>query len=165
MGYTITNQGSDIKITDGVDNSWLYPKDGTMIYHYGDKIRLVFGSVKTEIDYNNVDAPVVASGSALFDAVEDFKQAGNAAADSATTKVAASATSAELIAANADRKGVWITNSVDKKTFILIGTGTAVADDEHTIDVGKSVFIETTEAIQFINEASPTGNVIVTELL
>lgn len=165
MGLTISNLGLDIKITDGSNNSWLFPKEGTAVYQFGDKVKLVKGELKIDILYSTVDSPVVADASALFNFIEDLKQAGGASIDSATTKVAGSATSGELVGANADRRGVWITNSVDKKVFILVGTGTAVADDDHIIEVDKSIYLETTEAIQFVTEASPTGNVIVTELL
>ena len=51
MGYTITNLGTDIKVTDGVDNSWLFPKEGTAVYQFGDKVRLVKGELKIDILY------------------------------------------------------------------------------------------------------------------
>lgn len=87
-----------------------------------------------------------------------------ASQDSSSTRVASSDTSATLIAENLYRKGVFITNSSDKKAFILIGGGTALLEDDHLIDVDKALYIETTELITFITEASPTGNIIVTEL-
>jgi adenosine/AMP kinase len=165
MGYTITNLGTDIKITDGVDNSWLFPKDGTMIYHYGDKVRLVKGSVKVDIDYTQVDAPSVASGSALFNAIEDYKQAGNASTSSVQTEVAYNNASTQLVAENVDRKGVLIVNKTDAYITIEQGNVTVVLNEGAQVEVDKAHFVETTEEIKFICNTATAGKVIAVEYL
>jgi len=165
MGYTISNLGTDIKVTDGVDNSWLFPKDGTMVYHYGDKVRLTNGSVKIEIDYNNVDSPSVASGSALFNTIEDYKQAGNASTSSTQTEVAYNNASTQLVAENPDRRGVQVVNKTDAYITIELGDVTVVLNEGQQIEVDKSSFIETTEEVKFICNTATTGKVIAIEYL
>ena len=165
MGYTITNLGTDIKITDGVDNSWLFPKDGTMIYHYGDKVRLVNGSVKVDIDYTQVDAPSVASGSALFDEIENYKQSGGASSSSTQTEVAYNNASTQLVAENKDRKGVLITNRTDVDITLELGNVTVVLNEGMFVDTDKAIYIETTEEVKFICNTATSGKVIVTEFL
>ena len=141
MGYTITNLGTDIKVTDGVDNSWLFPKDGTMVYHYGDKVRLTHGTVKIDIDYTAVDAPSVASGSDLFNEIEDFKQAGDASTSSIQTEVAYNNASTQLVAENLDRKGIQIFNKTDAYITIELGDVTVVLNEGQEIAVDKGTFI------------------------
>lgn len=165
MGYTISNLGTDIKVTDGVDNSWLFPKDGTMVYHYGDKVRLTNGSVKIEIDYNNVDSPSVASGSALFNTIEDYKQAGNASTSSVQTEVAYNNASTQLVAENVDRRGVLIVNKTDAYITIEQGNVTVVLNEGAQVEVDKAHFVETTEEIKFICNTATAGKVIAVEYL
>ena len=165
MGYTITNLGTDIKVTDGVDNSWLFPKDGTMIYHYGDKVRLTHGSVKIDIDYTAVDSPSVASGSALFNEIENFKQAGGASTSSTQTEVAYNNDSTQLIAENPDRKGVLVVNRTDVDLTVELGNVTVVLNEGMFVDTDKSLYIETTEEVKFICNTATSGKVIAIELL
>jgi len=165
MGYTITNLGTDIKVTDGVDNSWLFPKDGTMVYHYGDKVRLTHGTVKIDIDYTAVDAPSVASGSDLFNEIEDFKQAGDASTSSIQTEVAYNNASTQLVAENLDRKGIQIFNKTDAYITIELGDVTVVLNEGQEIAVDKGTFIETTEEVKFICNTATSGKVIAIEYL
>ena len=165
MGYTITNLGTDIKVTDGVDNSWLFPKDGTMVYHYGDKVRLTHGTVKIDIDYIAVDAPSVASGSDLFNEIEDFKQAGDASTSSIQTEVAYNNASTQLVAENLDRKGIQIFNKTDAYITIELGDVTVVLNEGQEIAVDKGTFIETTEEVKFICNTATSGKVIAIEYL
>jgi hypothetical protein len=165
MGYTITNLGTDIKVTDGVDNSWLFPKDGTMVYHYGDKVRLTHGTVKIDIDYTAVDAPSVASGSDLFNEIEDFKQAGDASTSSIQTEVAYNNASTQLVAENLDRKGIQIFNKTDAYITIELGNVTVVLNEGQEIAVDKGTFIETTEEVKFICNTATSGKVIAIEYL
>ena len=165
MGYTITNLATDIKVTDGVDNSWLFPKDGTMVYHYGDKVRLTHGTVKIDIDYTAVDAPSVASGSDLFNEIEDFKQAGDASTSSIQTEVAYNNASTQLVAENLDRKGIQIFNKTDAYITIELGDVTVVLNEGQEIAVDKGTFIETTEEVKFICNTATSGKVIAIEYL
>lgn len=165
MGYTISNLVTDIKITDGVDNSWLLPKDGTLVYHYGDKVRLTNGSTKVDIDYTQVDSPSVASGSALFNTIEDYKQAGNASTSSAQTEVAYNNSSTQLVAENVDRKGVLITNRTDVAITVELGNVTVVLNEGMFVDADKALYIETTEEVKFICNTATSGKVIATEFL
>jgi len=165
MGYTITNLGTDIKVTDGVDNSWLFPKDGTMVYHYGDKVRLTHGTVKIDIDYTAIDAPSVASGSDLFNEIEDFKQAGDASTSSIQTEVAYNNASTQLVAENLDRKGIQIFNKTDAYITIELGNVTVVLNEGQEIAVDKGTFIETTEEVKFICNTATSGKVIAIEYL
>jgi adenosine/AMP kinase len=165
MGYTISNLGTDIKVTDGVDNSWLFPKDGTMVYHYGDKVRLTNGSVKIEINYTAVDSPSVASGAVLFNTIEDYKQAGNASTSSVQTEVAYNNASTQLVAENVDRKGVLIVNKTDAYITIEHGNVTVVLNEGAQVEVDKAHFVETTEEIKFICNTATSGKVIAIEYL
>ena len=164
MGYTITNLGTDIKITDGVDNSWLFPKDGTMIYHYGDKVRLVNGSVKVDIDYAQVDAPSVASGSALYNEIEGLKKT-SASSSSTQTEVAYNNASTQLVAENTDRRGIQVINKTDAYITIELGNVTVVLNEGQQVEVDKGTFIETTEEVKFICNTATTGKVIAIEYL
>ena len=165
MGYTISNLATDIKITDGVDNSWLLPKDGTLVYHYGDKVRLTNGSTKVDIDYTQVDSPSVASGSALFNTIEDYKQAGDASTSSIQTEVAYNNASTQLVAENLDRKGIQIFNKTDAYITIELGDVTVVLNEGQEIAVDKGTFIETTEEVKFICNTATSGKVIAIEYL
>ena len=165
MGYTITNTGTDIKITDGVDNSWLFPKDGTIVYHYGDKVRLSHGSVKIDIDFNSVDSPSVASGSDLYDELEDVKQSGSASTSSAQTEVAYNNSSTQLVAANPYRRGVLVTNKTDVAITLELGNVTVVLNEGMHVDSDKAIYIETTEEVKFICNTATSGKVVATEFL
>ena len=91
--------------------------------------------------------------------------AANVSTNSTTTKVAYSNTSATLIAANPNRKGLEMFNSTDAKAYILQGSGTAVVEDDILLDIDKSRVVATTEAITFISATATAGNIIVIEYL
>jgi cystathionine beta-lyase/cystathionine gamma-synthase len=166
MGYTITDNGNNIKITDGVDNSWLFPKHSTYIYHYGDNIRLVNGSVKIDIDYNNVDAPVVESGSALFDALNSYKE--SAAVSSSITTLALTETSTEVLAEEDAKAGASFVNLSNADAYILLGSGTASATN-YTVKLahGGDDIYETpynySGAVQVVFAHSGSGNLVITK--
>ncbi len=121
------------------------------------------------LDWNSITVPSVSSRDDLILQLErDFFKSGAASGtsdSSSTTKVTSSASSHELIAANPSRKGVIIANSSDKRMFYLLGAGTAVLENDLPLLVDKKDYIVTTEAIQGIHEAGPTGTTIVVEIL
>jgi hypothetical protein len=167
MGYTITNNGQDIKITDGVDNSWLFPKDGTMIYHYGDKVRLVNGSVKVDIDYTQVDAPSVASGSALYDALDSYKF--GISSSSVISTQAPTVTSTEVLASDG-KIGASFVNLSSADCYILLGDGTASATNYTVkLSTGVNSIYELpygySGAVQVVFSGTGTGNLVITKLL
>jgi len=96
----------------------------------------------------------------------DFFKGAAASTSGSSTKssITSSATAGELVAANASRKGVWISNLSDKKLFVSLGTGDAVLDDDNMIPSLESIYISTTERISVISEAGPTGKIVATEM-
>jgi hypothetical protein len=166
MGYTITNNGTDIKISDGVDNSWLFPKQSTFIYHYGDNVRLVSGSVKIEIDFAKVDSPTVADGGALFDALNSYKE--SAAVSSSITTLAVTETSTEALADGDATAGASFVNLSNADAYILLGSGTASATN-YTVKLahGGDDIYETpynySGAVQVVFAHSGSGNLVITK--
>ncbi len=79
--------------------------------------------------------------------------------------VTASNSSQQLIAANPDRKGVWISNLSDKKIYISFGSGAATEADDSLIIAEASAYIATTEEIRVISESGVAGKVVARELL
>ncbi len=166
MGYTITNLGKDIKITDGVDNSWLFPKHSTFIYHYGDNGRLVSGSVKLEIDYAKVDSPTVANGAALFDVLNGYKK--DSAISSTVSTLALTETSTEVLASGDATAGASFVNLANADAYILLGSGTASATN-YTVKLahGGDDIYETpynySGAVQVVFAHSGSGNLVITK--
>jgi hypothetical protein len=107
----------------------------------------------------------VASGSALFDAIEDIKEAGEASIDSTQTEVAYSNTSAQLVASNAVRKGILVVNKTDAYITIELGNVTVVLNEGQQVEVDKATYIQTTEEVKFICNTATAGKVIAVEYL
>lgn len=84
---------------------------------------------------------------------------------STKTSVTASNTSQQLVAANPDRKGVWISNLSDKKAYISFGSGDATDADDSLIISEASAYIATTEEIRVIAESGVAGKIVARELL
>ena len=166
MGYTITNNGTDIKISDGVDNSWLFPKHYTFIYHYGNNVRLVSGSVTIEIDFAKVDSPTVADGAALFDVLNSYKE--SAAVSSSITTLALTETSTEALADGDATSGASFVNLANADAYILLGSGTASATN-YTVKLahGGDDIYETpygySGAVQVVFAHSGSGNLVITK--
>jgi|DEB0MinimDraft_10_1074344.scaffolds.fasta_scaffold54295_2 phage protein U len=169
MGYTITNENTGIKISDGVDNSWLFPKDSTMVYHYGDKVRLSHGSVKIDIEYNSVDSPSVASGSALYDSLSGFINiVEGSSSSSAIETVAVTETSTQALSDGAAAVGASFVNLSNADAYILLGSGTASATN-YTVKLshGGDDIYETpynySGAVQVVFAHSGSGNLVITK--
>ena len=84
---------------------------------------------------------------------------------SSKASVTASNASQQLVAANPDRKGVWISNLSDKKAYISFGSGDATEADDSLIIADASAYIATTEEIRVIAESGVAGKIVARELL
>lgn len=84
---------------------------------------------------------------------------------SSKTSVTASNTSQQLVAANPDRQGVWISNLSDKKAYISFGSGDATEADDSLIIADASAYIATTEEIRVISESGVAGKIVARQLL
>ena len=84
---------------------------------------------------------------------------------SSKASVTASNASQQLVAANPDRKGVWISNLSDKKAYISFGSGDATEADDSLIISEASAYIATTEEIRVIAESGVAGKIVARELL
>ena len=167
MGYNITDNGYNIKITDSIDNSWLFPKDSTFIYHYGDKVRLSSGSAKIDIDYNLVDSPVVASGSALFNVLDSYKLSFSSSSTILTQ--ATTVTSTEVLTSES-RIGASFVNLASTDCYVLLGSGTASATNYTVkLSTGVNSIYELpygySGAVQVVFSGTGTGNLVITKLL
>ena len=166
MGYTITDNGYNIKITDGVDNAWLFPKESTFIYHYGDKVRLVNGSVKVDIDYTQVDAPSVVSGSALFNELDSYKS--SVSSSSTILTQATTVTSTEVLASESRIGGSFV-NLSSADCYVLLGSGTA-SSTNYTVKLSTGVNsiyelpYNYSGAVQVVFSGAGTGNLVITKL-
>lgn len=167
MGYTITDNGYNIKITDGVDNSWLFPKDSTFIYHYGNKVRLVNGSVKIDIDYTQVDSPSVASGSALFNELDSYKT--NLSVSSTISTQSTTITSTEVLSSES-RIGASFVNLSSSDCYILLGSGTA-SSNNYTVKLSTGVNsiyelpYNYSGAVNVVFSSVSSGNLVITKFI
>lgn len=82
---------------------------------------------------------------------------------STVKKDATSGASAQLVAANLYRKGVMISNNTADKAYFLLGSGSAVEAQDHVLVADSSIYIGTTEEIQYLTTAT-SGKITITEL-
>lgn len=175
MKFVKTNSGN-VKITDDSDNLLAILPATTYIHldpRYDTGLRLSSSANPDNeadtfrVNQANVTVPSSTDREDLAAQLEAsfFSSADGISGSQTITKVAYNNSSTQLVAANSARREVIISNNTDVIVDVLVGSGTAVVNEEIPLAVNGSISFRTTSAIQFICRTATTGKVQSTELL
>lgn len=175
MKFVKTNSGN-VKITDDSDNLLAILPAGTYIHldpRYDTGLRLSSSANADNeadtfrVNQANVTVPSSTDRADLAEKLEAgfFSNPVGVSGSSTRTSIAYSNTSTELVAANANRREVVISNNTDVVIDILIGSGTAVVNTEIPLAAASVLSIKTNEAINVICRTATSGTILATELL